>query len=108
MVFVSTGGEKNTSQVLHGSLFTCRNENEALVFTAVSGLPQPAALKNNRRPHIHTDAQAILRFLRLRATRHRILALAAHMLPRMRAFLLVKLKLRLVNSLACAISLRCW
>ncbi len=43
-------------------------------FTAVSGLSQPAALKNNRRPHVRTDAQAIFRFLRLRATRHRFLS----------------------------------
>jgi hypothetical protein len=44
------------------------------VFTAVSGLSQPAALKNNRRPHVRTDGQAIFRFLRLRATRHRFLS----------------------------------
>jgi len=30
MVFFSTGGERNTSQVLHGSLFICQNENKAL------------------------------------------------------------------------------
>jgi len=30
MVFVSTGGDMNTSQVLHASLFICRNENKAL------------------------------------------------------------------------------
>jgi hypothetical protein len=54
----------NTSQVLNGSLFICRNGNKRSVFAVASGLSQPAALKNNRRPHFRTDAQAVFRFLR--------------------------------------------
>jgi hypothetical protein len=63
MVFISTGGERNTSQVLHGSLFICQNENKALGIHCRVCLSQLATVKNNRRPHVRTDVEAVFRFL---------------------------------------------
>jgi len=50
MVFISTGGERNTSQVLHGSLFICRNENEALRFHCHVRLSQRGCLLVRLKP----------------------------------------------------------